>query len=305
MFIVGLTIFIMVVVYKLYKNYIISCNSTTSTEFSKNNVPKIAFIFLTYNKLKRPDIWNKFFKINNPKLHSKKYTVYNHAKEPEKAREDLILKGRIISKHIDTCWGCLNLVEANLLMMKEALKDPLNMKFILVSDACVPIVSFDRFYDEIMKDDKSKMNIFYNNSPERYDSIINPPFTKDKFIKHNGSGLILNRKHAELLVADKKNYIKDWVNVHVPDEHYFGNILNILDPKFNLNNDNIQITYDKWSRAKINNKNIDYNVDIVTDSYINIKAITNKAIDELRDKKFLFVRKVDGRTKIDVDYIFS
>lgn len=85
----------------------------------------------------------------------------------------------------------------------------------------------------------------------------------------------------------------------VPDEHYFGNILNVLDPNFHLNNDPNQVTFDVWSRAHLK---IDNN-DIVTDSYIHIKKITNTAIDELRNKKYFFIRKVDKDTEIDVPYL--
>ena len=43
--------------------------------------------------------------------------------------------------------------------------------------------------------------------------------------------------------------------------------------------------------------------DIITDGYLNINKITNKAIDEIRDKKFLLIRKVDGHTEIDVEHL--
>ena len=69
------------------------------------------------------------------------------AKEKDKVT-DILLKDRHIPEHIETCWGCPNLVEANILMMKEALKNPLNKKFILVSDSCLPIVSFNKFYNK-------------------------------------------------------------------------------------------------------------------------------------------------------------
>ena len=42
---------------------------------------------------------------------------------------------------------------------------------------------------------------------------------------------------------------------------------------------------------------------IITDNYINIKKITNKAFDELRDKHFLMCRKIDKDTDIDIKYL--
>ena len=161
--------------YKLYMNifiiliiilflglyiYIIYINKKDTFEnenIDTKNPKKIAFLFLTYNNIKRPDIWNNFLDSKD----SNKFTLYNHAKEPTKVSD--ILKGTQIKEYIDTCWGCFGSVEANILMMKEALKDPLNKKFMLVSETCVPLVTFDKLYNEIMKDDKSRINVNFHN----------------------------------------------------------------------------------------------------------------------------------------------
>ena len=150
------------------------------------------------------------------------------------------------------------------------------------------------------------INIHYNNNPERYDNIVNPSFKKDEFTKHSGSGLVLNVKHANLLVSDLDNYRNNWKDVYIPDEHYIGNILRVLDTDFNINYKNSKPTFDIWSNDMLDNtkfNNNDVNSEIITDGYINISKITNKAIDELRDKKFLLIRKVNETTEIDINYI--
>ena len=118
-----------------------------------NNNGKIAFLFLTYNNLKRPEIWNNFFGIKNNDINTSpygnKFTIYNHAKDKDQVT-NILLKDKHIPEHIETCWGCANLVEANLLLLRQALKDPLNKKFILVSDSCLPIVSFNTFYKDMV-----------------------------------------------------------------------------------------------------------------------------------------------------------
>lgn len=65
-------------------------------------------------------------------------------------------------------------------------------------------MTFESFYEESMKNNKSKINLFFNNSPERYDAIVDPEFTKDNFLKHSGSGLVLNRQHTEILVSENR-----------------------------------------------------------------------------------------------------
>jgi len=297
--IVIILILLIILIYRLsyieYENF----------ELNNTGESKIAFLFLTYNNLKRPDIWNNFFGIdgNNKSKYSDKYTIYNHAKESDKVT-DILLKDKHIPEHIETCWGCFGTVEANILMMKEALKDPMNKKFILVSDSCIPIVSYDTFYNELMKDDKSRINIHnVNDLIHRYDNIINPDFPKDEFTIHNAQGLTFNRYHSTLLVNSLLKYKNKWINVLNVDEHYFGNTLRILDSNFN---DAICIdkpAFDIWAKNILDKSKIDYNNDIITDSYINIKKLSNNAIDEIRDKKFLLVRKIDKDTDIDAKYI--
>jgi hypothetical protein len=282
------------------------------------NEPKIAFLFLTYNNLKKPDIWNKFFDIVDNDINKSKYknkfTIYNHSKEPEKV-SDLLLKDKHIPEHIDTCWGCPNLVEANILMMKEALKDPLNKKFILVSNSCIPVVSFDKFYNEVMKDDNSRINI-HNSNNDRYYSLKNPPFSISEFVKHSGSGIIINLKHAKLLVSDIDNFKNIWNVSNIADEHYIGTTLKLLDKDFDNTNNIIKNTFDIWSRNKLQldnicNKNINKNDTICNNIYdyavspSTIKYISNEMINEIRDKKFLLIRKVDNTTEIDINYILQ
>ena len=312
--VVFIIIIIIILLFRVFNVYI--NNKIKGIEpFTTQGDPKIAFLFLTYNNLKRPDIWNKFFdidtklanetnSIDNTSDYSNKFSIYLHAKDPKKVT-DLLLKDKHIPEHIDTCWGCTNLVEANILLMKEALKDPLNKKFIIVSDSCAPIVSFKKLYKELCKDDKSKVNFLKNNNtPERYDQIIDPTFPKSEFKKHSGSGGIYNRKHSELIVSNMDVFKSNWSKVHCTDEHYFGNILKVLDSNFDNNFDSGNTTFDMWQSDKISYENINSD-DIKPDSYINIKKLSNKAIDRLRENNFIFTRKIDKDTEIDVDYILS
>ena len=299
-----IVIILVILIYRINSNKInnnVLFNEPFESSFDKGE-GKIAFLFLTYDNLKRPDIWNKFFGIHNGNGNSSnKYSIYNHAKEPNKVT-DILLKGKHIPENIETCWGCPNLVEANILMMKESLKDPLNKKFILVSDSCIPIVSFNKFYDEIMKDDKNRINIHYNNNFDRYDKIINPTFKKDEFTKHSGSGLVINLTGAKVLVSELENYRKNWNNVNVPDEHYIGNILRVLDPNFNNTLSLDKTTFDIWDKDKLKTKE---EIIVNPEYYALFKSISNKAIDELRENNYLIIRKINEITEIDVEYILN
>ena len=264
-----------------------------------DNTYKIAFLFLTRNNLKRSEIWEEFLKGKEDK-----YSIYCHAKEPEKVT-DRLLKDTIIPEHIDTCWGCINLVEANILLMKNALLNPLNKKFILVSESCVPIVSFDVLYKSIINNNKSRIGIHkINSSPERYNQIKNPDFSEKDFIKHSGSGNIFSRLHAEMLVNSLPK-LEDWKAQIAPDEHYKGNILSVMDKDFNNNNENIKTTFDIWQKDDLDLLNLNDNIILKTGEYILLNKVTNKAIDTMREKGFLFMRKVDENTEFDKEYIIN
>ena len=88
------------------------------------------------------------------------------------------------------------------------------------------------------------------------------------------------------------------------DEHYFGNLLRVLDPKFNENTDYNNVTFDMWQADKLNYNDISNN-DIKPDHYINLKKLSNKAIDRIREHNFIFARKIDKETEIDVKYILA
>ena len=324
--IIFIIIFILLCIYIYIKVKDTFENETITTMYNEpsttisNETNKIAFLFLTYNNLKRADIWMKFFNIKNDEnditksQYYNKFTIYNHAKDKEQVT-DILLKDRHIPEHIETGWGQFNLVEANILMMKQALLDPLNKKFILVSDSCIPIVSFDTFYNEIMSDDKSRINIFHNNNPERYVQIINPPFPKDELTKHSGSGLVLNLNHAKILTLQIEDLHKNWKAVSCLDEHYFGNILRITDKDFSINNNSIKNTFDIWSKDKLdinylcNNKKNDETICTYTNRGLSspdtINKISNKMIDILRNKQFVLLRKINDKTEIDIEYLLN
>ena len=59
-----------------------------------------------------------------------------------------------------------------------------------------------------------------------------------------------------------------------------------------------------WQSDKLNFTNIT-NDDIKPDHYVNLKKISNKGIDRMREYDFMFTRKIDKETDIDINYILS
>ena len=306
--------FIILFVLALLICLILIDNDINSKEtFEEKGQPKIAFLFLTYNNLNRPDIWNKFLdtQSGNTSKYAKKYTIYLHAKEPENI-SDSLLRGKHIPENIETCWGCFGSVEANILMMKEALKDPLNKKFILVSESCIPIVSFNYLYEELMKNNKNRIYLWENNNTMyRYDHITNPEFDKSRFLKNDGQGIILNRETANFFVNTLYKNKNKWKNMECVDEHYFSNILySNLKSEDKFSNENKVSTYTSWYKKKININNIDPNDKEALLEYNKyepsptaFKIFTRENIYDIKQQGFLFARKVDKNTNVDTSYL--
>lgn len=186
-------IFICIIIYLL--------RQTNNEQFQSNN-KKIAFCFLIYKEINHEDIWYEYFK----KIDKNKYNIYIHYKEnvPLKHFEQYKLDNTI-----ETCWGCLSIVQAQNLILKEAIKDQNNQHFVWLSDSCIPLKSFDYVYKYL---DTSKS--YYNKAPDsqvfpRANNVLK--YIDRKNIKKANMASIINRKHA-LLFVNNDNNISKWFN---------------------------------------------------------------------------------------------
>lgn len=265
-----------------------------------SNKGKIAFLFLTRDNINIPEIWQKYLK-GKEEL----YSIYCHPKYPEKVNG--LLKSHIIPEKIPTSWGTIGTVKANLMLIKNALKDPDNRYFILCSESCIPITRFDIFYEFIFqKDDISFIPYFVENT-ERWDNIKNPIVKKEEFKKHCAQGLTFCRKHAEIL--SKIDETDNWKNVTCVDESYFYNILYWQNPNIEKELENYKITFDAWGEHTVDSgarnrgliRDISDNIR-KKDGYINYLCITDDFVQNIVDSGYFFMRKVyydlDGKNVV-------
>lgn len=247
-----------------------------------NSNKKIALCFLIYDKINHEQIWYDYLKNIDPN----KYNIYIHYKtnKPLKYFEKYKLQNCI-----ETCWGCLSIVLAQNLILKEALKDPLNQHFIWLSGSCIPIKSFNYVYN-YLDVDKS----YFNLSPSegifpRANYALN--YIEKNKIKKANMASIINRKHTELFVNNEDNIKKWFKNIHCVDEHayisllYHYNLQNEIVLTNNLAAD--AIIFAQWSdmeNYKIFNKSIKEN------DYT-YKYICSEELEYLINSNSLFARK--------------
>jgi hypothetical protein len=177
-------------------------------------VIKIAFLFLTISNIVHERVWENFFQ-----GHESAYSLYIHAKETVDVTS--VFKKHEMTTKVPTSWGYL--MPAQIELLKEALKDPLNKKFIFCSDDSAPIQNFDYVYQQVLQHPLSIADYLWNHHQDR----DNPRYVPRRILKgipsdkqfKNSQWVILNRKHAEMMVKDTK--VIDIVTQYFcADEHY-------------------------------------------------------------------------------------
>jgi hypothetical protein len=167
---------------------------------------KIAFCFLIYDEINHEELWNMFFQ----DIDTNKYTIYIHYKfnKPLKYFEKYKL-----TNCIETAYFHISCVKAQNVMFQEAMKDVENKHFILISQACIPLKTFQHVYDSLNEDYS-----YFNINPKPIISIHRPEyalnFIDEKYLQKAAQWCILNRKHTDLMLT-KTEYI-EWFS-HSPN----------------------------------------------------------------------------------------
>ena len=176
---------------------------------------KLAFCFLIYDIINHEDLWHIFFK----NIDTNKYNIYIHYKinKPLKYFDKYKL-----NNCIETTYGSIKIVEAQNILLREALHDNENKHFIFLSNSCIPFKSFDYIYTNLNEDYS-----YFNISPHsqcfpRCNDILN--FIDKKYVQKASQWCILNRSHTEIMLK-KNEYLKWFSNTTASDEHcYITNI---------------------------------------------------------------------------------
>jgi hypothetical protein len=233
-------------------------------------IKKIAFMFLILDNPNFYKIWDRWFK----NVDKNKYNIYIHSKYVEnlKWRPD-----KLIDKIVPTAWG--HIVNAELCLLKYAFNhDKNNYKFIILSESCVPIKSFDALYSEITKNNNSYIKTMKMNNYDKQERILN--FIEkvknnknieipnvSKMIKHY-SRYCLNRDHVKKLINTKQEKINFYIEMPISDEFW----LSLLVPLKNYTN--FEITFDDWDYVKEELKKIN---NLIKESY-EIQETTGKSM---------------------------
>ena len=202
--------------------------------------PKIAFLFLTIGDVHQPEVWSKYFK-----GFEGKYSIYSHPKFPDKVQTPW-LRDAVIPDLVETGWGYIT--RAYACLMKEAMKDPDNIKFVTISESCIPLKPFQPFYEYLKKDDERTsygrfMRLSQYDRQARVET--QPGFQSIPSFQKHYARMCLSRYHvAKVLESENLEFFH---RMHVGDEFFLSSIG--IEPDVDFVKP-MEITYDNWDDTK-------------------------------------------------------
>ncbi|KAI9123073.1 hypothetical protein K1719_005962 [Acacia pycnantha] len=213
--------------------------------------PKIAFMFLTPGSLPFEKLWDRFFQ-----GHEGKFSVYVHASKSKPVHVSRYFINRDIRSD-EVVWGKISMVDAERRLLANALQDPDNEQFVLLSESCVPLYTFDYIYNYLMNTNISYVDCFKDPGPHgngRYSEHMLPEVEMKNFRK-GAQWFSVKRQHAVIIMADNLYYSKFRTFCQpgvegrncIADEHYMPTFFRIIDPKGIAN---WSITHVDWSERK-------------------------------------------------------
>ena len=169
------------------------------------------------------DLWYEFF---NWRADPNHYSIYVHTSAGYKYPNDSIFYEKNLGLTGDVGWGKMSQVLAIKKLVREALKDPLNERFCLMSESCIPLVSFPRWRSVMFNHDKSIINscIMEGMEEYRWHSGLDNTGIKVSDWRKSATWFSLNRKHAFVFVNETDTE-SGWEKVMCVDEHYLPTIL--------------------------------------------------------------------------------
>lgn len=210
------------------------CACCCFAECAGEEQKKIALLFLTRADLNHSQLWQEWIEERPGD-----FSVYNHCKTPP---SDPWFSQFAIPEKCETDWAYTMMAQQALL--REALKDPCNYKFVFLSESCVPLRSHAEVYKILTRNDYS-----YIKWRSIWWACLSYRVLHEFPSEHhwgNQQWIILNRKHAQI-IADDDHWIK-LASKHVADNEAYP--ATYLSMKGVLHEAvNVLTTYVDWSRS--------------------------------------------------------
>ncbi|CAN1224293.1 Glycosyltransferase BC10 [Linum grandiflorum] len=199
-------------------------------------VPKVAFMFLTRGPLPLAPLWELFFR-----GHEGLYSIYVHnlPSYNETDPVDSVFYGRRIPS------------QAERRLIANALLDFANQRFVLLSEACIPIFNFTTVYNYLLKSTHSFVEVYDLQGPVgrgRYNTWMRPQIEIEQWRK-GSQWFEIDRKLAIEMVSDQTYFPifqRYCTGLCYSDEHYLPTFVYI---RLARRNSNRTLTWTDWSKG--------------------------------------------------------
>jgi hypothetical protein len=186
-------------------------------------VPKVAFLFLTRGDVHHSGVWEEYFTNANGRV-----KILAHTQDPNLLSDQSFLHDGQISSRVETGWGSISLVHATLAMLREALEDSDVTHFLLASESCVPVRTFDALSSSLRFDDRSRLRVqpwgeVRRRNVLKAQRLENLPGIRKEIAHFQDQWMCLNREDA--LLVTEKDWTPAFEKVFAPDEAYFATVL--------------------------------------------------------------------------------
>ncbi|MBA0732262.1 hypothetical protein Gogos_016365, partial [Gossypium gossypioides] len=147
-------------------------------------------------------------------------------------------------------WGTATMIDAERRLLANALLDPSNQRFVLLSDSCIPLFNFTTIYDYLITSTLSFISVYDDPGKDgrgRYNPQMSPVINATDWLK-GSQWFEMHRDMALHIVSDETYYSVFKQYCRPPcynDEHYIATMVNMLYGKLNSNR---SITWVDWSR---------------------------------------------------------
>ncbi|KAL4515851.1 hypothetical protein Ndes2437A_g06570 [Nannochloris sp. 'desiccata'] len=170
------------------------------------------------------------------------FSVYIHAPPSFRGYDfESLWAGKLVRHRVKTSWGAHTLVEATRHLLWEAFRDPLNTRFLLLSESDIPLYDPLTLWQQLQSETKSRLDTckHQETSPWRWDPRMETANLRFHHWRKSPQWMTMTRDHVELVLADKEVYRKferhcwsSWDDKHgrwhrdcFSDEHYFATLL--------------------------------------------------------------------------------
>ncbi|KAJ6838672.1 uncharacterized protein M6B38_318615 [Iris pallida] len=209
--------------------------------------PKVAFMFLVRGSLPFAPLWEKFFK-----GHKGLYSIYVHAQtlHPPPDHTSVFHGTTIPSKAVQ--WGSMSMMEAERRLLANALLDSSNQRFVLLSEACIPLYNLPSVYSYLMNSTQSFVGMYDIPGPTgrgRYNKRMRPQIEPRQWRK-GSQWFEMDRALAAEVVSDGVYFPVFQRHCRPPcygDEHYLPTFVNARS--VGGRNANRSLTWVDWSKG--------------------------------------------------------